>query len=442
MLSLFIITTGLLAWLSKQHVIEYDWTATGRHTLSETSRKLLAKMPEPIAVTSYVREDPKLRNLIKTFVGRYQRHKDNIDLRFINPDTVPEQVRELGISVDGEIIIRYQGRTEHVRSDSEQVFTNALQRLARNQNQWLAFVEGHGERKAQGVANHDLKEWATLLSNQGYRVQPVNLSELKAIPDNTSTLVIASPRVDYLAGEVQQILNYIKAGGNLLWLQEPGALNHLDPLAAMLAIDFTDGSIIDGAGQLIGINDPSIVLISKSLYLPHAITTGFEFTTLFPFATAIEVTAKSEYQWMVKPFLKTGNHTWSETNGLETAVEFNQDTDSQGPLVLGLSLEREIEHEQDGERVTKQQRIVVIGDGDFLSNTYVGNSGNDDLGHRIINWLNSDDEFINIPPKISADTQLSMSGTMLGIIGIGFLFVLPIALLAIGIVIFIRRKKQ
>jgi len=440
MFCLLSISVGLLAWLSHKHSVEYDWTANGRHTLSEASRNLLAQMPDKIEITSYARENSQLRDAIKKFVGKYQRHKPEIVLHFVNPDAVPDEVRNLGISIDGEIIVRYQDRSEHVKSDKEQVFTNALQRLARNQERWIAFVEGHGERNALGDANHDMGEWVRQLFNQGYRVQPINLSETQAIPDNTGILLLAGPRIDYLPGEVEIIINYINDGGNLLWLQEPGPLYKLDALAEELALNFYEGAIIDYAGQLIGINDPSISLVTKTLYPPHALTEDFEFTTLFPMAGAIELLDTDI--WTAKPILTTGDHTWNETGKLEGGVEYNEGSDTQGPLTIGISLERELESEQGEELVTKQQRIVVIGDGDFLSNTYLANSGNNELGTRIINWLSSDDEFIAIPPKISNDTQLNISATVLGIIGIGFLFILPAALIAIGIAIGLRRKKQ
>lgn len=440
MLCLLIIVVSLLAWLSNKHAVEYDWTATGRHTLSEASRDMLAKMPESIEVTSYARENQLLRDSIKRFISKYQRHKENITLRFVNPDAVPDEIRNLGITIDGEIIVRYQDRIQHVKSDNEQVFTNALQRLARNQERWVAFVEGHGERNALGEANHDLGEWVKQLFNKGYRAQPINLSETQAIPDNTNILVIAGPRIDYLPGELELILNYVNAGGNLLWLHEPGPLYKLDALAEALSIRFYEGAVIDYAGQLIGINDPSIALVTNSLYSPHAITNGFEFTTLFPLVGAIEILESDK--WLAKPILSTGDHTWNETAKLEGAVEFNEGADTQGPLTIGLTLEREVEIEDGEEMLTKQQRIVVMGDGDFLSNTYLANSGNNELGTRFINWLSSDDEFISIPPKIANDRQLNMSSTTLGIIGIGFLFILPAALIVIGITIGIRRKKK
>jgi len=440
MFFLLCVVLGLLAWLSQKHAVEYDWTANGRHTLSEASRDLLAQMADPIEVTSYARENSLLRDAVKNFIGKYQRHKPDIVLRFVNPDAVPDEVRNLGISVDGEIIVRYQDRSEHVTSDKEQVFTNALQRLARNQERWIAFVEGHGERNALNETNHDLSVWVKQLFNKGYRAQPINLTELQSIPDNTSILVIASPRIEYLPGELKIIQNYIKTGGNLLWLREPGPTYNLDEIEEQLSLQFYPGAIIDYAGQLIGIDNPTIALVTESLYSPHAITEGFEFTTLFPMSGAIEVLPSDK--WRSKTILSTGDHTWSETGKLEGEVEYSEETDFLGPLAIGVSMERDIEIAEGEELVTKQQRIVVMGDGDFLSNTYLANSGNNELGTRIINWLSSDDEFISIPPKTANDTQLNISATVLGIIGIGFLFVLPAALIVIGITIGIRRKKQ
>ena len=439
MLCLFIATSSLLAWFTYKNSVEYDWTAIGRHTLSDVSLEILSKMPEKIEIISYARETPFLRSSIKKFVGKYQRHKSNIILSFVNPDTSPDEARNLGITVDGEIIVRYKGRSEHLKTDSEQVFANTLKRLLRNQERWIAFVEGHGERSALSASNGDLGGWANNLLKEGYRIQPINLAETKVIPDNTKILIIAGPTNDYLSNEIEIILDHIDNGRNLLWLHEPGPLYKLDKLAEKLSIEFQKGIIIDTVGQEIGIKDPTITFITKSLYQTHPVTKDFDFVTLFPMAVAIKP-IKSDV-WNNKPILNTGKHTWSETGKLEGEIELNIDAEIQGPLTLGLSLQRNFEKENNGQS-TKEQRIVVIGDGDFLSNAYYSNNGNNELGTRIINWLSNDDDFILIPSKTIMDAQLKTPFLILGVFGIGFLFLVPIVLTSIGILIQIRRKKQ
>jgi len=440
MMLLIICLASLLGWLSTRYSLEMDWTQTGRHTLSDASKEVLARMQGRIEITAYAREKTNLRDAIKKIVGRYQRTKPDIVLHFVNPDAVPDEVRNLGINVDGELVVRYQERTEHIkRFHNEEEFTNTLQRLARSAEHWLAFIEGHGERNPLGKANHDLGLWVQHLSNRGFKMQPHNLANIQSIPENTRVLIIAGPQTDLLPGENALILEYIKRGGNLLWLLDPGDIHGLEPIAEELSMQQQPGTIIDFAGKFIGINDPTIVLITESMYPPHAATNEFSYTVFFPSATAIQISENED--WQLKSLLSTGDHTWLETGELSGEVGFDKEADRRGPLDLGISLEREIEIENNDELITKQQRIIILGDGDFLSNTYVENSGNLELGIRIINWLSNDDDFISIPARIAPDTNLELSLVASGIIGFGFLIILPLTLLSIGMTIWWRRKK-
>ena len=141
-LALFI----LLAWISLRYPVVHDWTRSGRHTLADASITVLDNIEGPVSVVSYAREQGRLRLAIERFVDRFRRVKPDITLQFKNPDTVPEEVRELGVSVNGELVIRYQDRNAHVSEANEDTFINALIRLTRTDERWIAFIEGHGER--------------------------------------------------------------------------------------------------------------------------------------------------------------------------------------------------------------------------------------------------------------------------------------------------------
>lgn len=167
-LVLLIAIVGVLAWLSHRYSVEADWTASGRNTLSDASTALLAQLDKPITITSYATEDETIRRAVTDLVKRYQRHKTDIDFRFINPDIEPEKIRQLGINVNGELVIEFQGQQENLKNLSEMGITNALQRLARSGERWLVFLDGHGERKPHGPANHDLGNWVTQLETKGF----------------------------------------------------------------------------------------------------------------------------------------------------------------------------------------------------------------------------------------------------------------------------------
>ena len=449
-LLLIVCLTILLAWLSVRYQTQMDWTQSGRHTLSHASQKVLERVEGPVEITAYAREDAALRKAVEKIVGRYQRLKTDIHLKFINPDAVPDEVRNAGVSFNGEMLLRYQGRTEHVKTGTEEEFTNALQRLARGSEHWLAFLEGHGERDPHGTARHDLRLWASQLALRGFKIQPLNLASVQVIPNNTKILVIASPTVDLLPGEVALIVEYLSRGGNILWLSDPGSLHGLEPLAEQLNIEIPAGVVIDFSGSLVGIEDPTIVLNTPGLYPEHTITKGFNLTTFFPTTASIKVKDQTEdlAQWNKSSLLISGDHTWLKTGVIESEaeVEFNGDSDTPGPLDIGISLERALEktvdNESDEDPSGIQQRIIIIGDGDFLSNAYVGNSGNLDLGVRLINWLSNDDDFITIPIKTVNDAQLEFPAYATWIIGFGFIFILPLLFLGTGLFIWWHRKKQ
>ena len=143
---------------------------------------------------------------------------------------------------------------------------------------------------------------------------------------------------------------------------------------------------------------------------------------------------------MAEPFLQTVARSWSETGVLKGAIDYNEDTDIVGPLTIGLALTRK-DKEETANKNSKKQRIVILGDGDFLSNTYLGNQGNLNIGHNIINWISNDDSFISIPSSSAADSQINISDLMGAIIGLFFLIILPLALLVSGTLIWYKRRS-
>jgi len=433
---LFTVIIGMLAWLSTVYVYQADWTASSRNTVSDDTRKLLDSMEAPISITAFVQENKLLSSQIQDVVGSYQRFKDNITLEFVNPDTAPERVRELGITTSGELVVSYRGRSENIHTLSERQLTNALLRISRQDDRWIVFVTGHGERSPSGEANHDLGLFGRELERKGLNVQTVNLAETD-VPRNTNTLVLASPRVKLLPGEISRLLDYVKDGGNLLWLAEPGEPQGLEPLAELLGIEFLPGRVVDATAQMFGVENPEFVVVTA--YPQHAVTSDMETVTVFPEAVALELNDTGT--WDSLPLLLTLERSWTELGKLEGDISFDPGTDERaGPLAIGVVLTRA--KTTGGEQEASEQRVIVIGDGDFLSNTYLGNAGNLDLGLNVTHWLSHDETLIDINVKSAPDTSLVLGNISRAIIGLGFLFGLPAVLLISGLVIWLRRRRR
>ncbi len=434
---LFLTFISVLAWLSTQFSFSIDLTANQRNSLSEPTLRLLKSIDSPLEISAFVSPINEMKETLDGLFQRYKAKQDRIDYHSINPDLVPEKLREFNIQRDGEVVIEYQGRSENITRVSESTVTNAIARLVRQGERWVVFLEGHGERDPFGDANHDLQLFASRLSQKGFQIETVNLTQTTAIPENTDMLVIADAAFELLAGEIDMIHAYIDKGGNLLWLADSDHNNRLIELADRLELEFLPGVIVDPSTQLLGLSRVDFALVAD--YPRHAITTAIDTVTLYPRARALQFNGE-ESDWQATPLMVTHNRSWNETGELKGKITQNdQGGERPGPLNVGFSLTRSLQ-EEDGELHT--QRVVVVGDADFLSNQYLGNGSNLALGLNMINWLSHDDNLIAISPRSAIDTRLDLSENYPIFIAVFFLLVLPLLLLGSGIRIWQVRRKR
>ncbi len=436
---ILLIAAGVVGYLSTVYYTRADWSENSRNTLSEQSVAVLGAMPSPIRVTVYTRADGVTGRVIKELLDRYGRERDDFETAFVNPDVEPERVRSLGVSRDGELDIEYKGRRQRIELPAERTITNALMQLARAEERWVAHLTGHGERSLDGQANHDLGNFGAQLAERGFRLQRLNVAETVTVPTNTSVLVIAGPRVDVLPAEQSALRDYLASGGNVLWLVDPGGAFGMDWLADALSLKREAGTIIDPATQSFikaGLGNPTFALISR--YGKHPALSGFNLLTVFPGAGPLTISANgtTEASWTPTALLQTGDRVWAELGKIAGTISQDLNTEASGPFNIGLAFERPA---PDGNGV---QRVVVISDGDFLSNSALGNGGNLDLGVRLVSWLAKDDQLVDIPVRSDPDLKLDLSPTLTAIIGLGWLVGMPIILGAIGGTFWLRRRHR
>lgn len=401
---LFVAALGTAAWLSTRYSFEADWTAGDRNTLTDASRELARSIDRPVTVTAYLRATGVAQRQVEDLVARYQRESDAFTLEFVNPDLDPARARAAGVAADNVVVVEYDGRTEHLSSPDERAFSQALQRLTRGGDRLLVFTAGHGERNPHGEANHDLGVFGAELRRQGVQVQNLNPVTTGEIPAGTSALVVTQPRAQFVPGAVEPIVDFIARGGNLLWLAEPGPPRGLEPVAQALGVVIGATPVEDTASQMFGIEDRRLVVVAA--YGAHPVTQDFSIVTLFPHAAALEV-AVGANGWTATPLLST---IAGET--------------------IGVALER------------GEQRVAVVGDGDFLANQYLNNGGNLELGLNLVNWLVTDDSQIDIALRSARDLSLMLSRNAYIVIAAGFLFVLPLLLVGTGVFVWRRRRRR
>ncbi|MCC7486551.1 MAG: GldG family protein [Burkholderiales bacterium] len=430
---LLVALTTLVAWFAREYRVERDLTRAHRNTVSAATLEVLKAMDGPVTVTAYaIANDPRGENVhrrIEQFLRPYQRAKPDIALQLVDPREQPRAAAEAAVRGPLEMVVSYRERTERLTEFNEQTFANALMRLSRGAERQVLWLEGHGERRLDGAANHDLGEFGRQLRQKGFRVGALNLGVAQEVPANAALLVIATPQTDLLPAEVGRIRSHLAGGGNLLWLIDPEPLRGLQPLAEDLGLVLTPGTVIDPA--LAPRSGPPVYALGTTAgYGRHPVLDSLDLNTLFPNARQIG-TIESD-AWRVVPLVQVAQRGWVEVGKLEGEITFEKDRDFPGPVNIATAFERMV-----GDR---QQRVVVVGNGAFLSNTFLGNGGNLDLGVNLVNWLSGDDRLITVQPRPAPDSNLDMPPMMLYLIAFTFLIALPLAFTVTGVLVWWRRR--
>lgn len=428
-------------WLSNEYNLRSDWTAGKRHSLSNDTIQLLNQLPSTVNLRSYQPDDPALTQAVTEILNRYKNNKSDFNFQLLNPDIFLEQAKADNIESYGQTIIEYQGRTERINSLSEESVTNALMRLQRSNKPELMFVSQHGERDTSNTSAVGYSQLATNLTSKGYKVRNINLLQDSITIDNT-VLIISSINKSLLESEQNKILNFIKAGGNLLWLQDPGLDPSQQNFANELNIEFIDGVIVDNnqeVSRMLKLSHPAIIPVLE--YKLHPITEKMQYFTLFTTASAIHRKSIDE-NWLYSELLISSDSSWSESDNFILGVEFNKEKDLAGPLSIGIAQQRQITSNTKNNTQNINQKIVIIGDTDFLANNNLVHGANLDFIIKSFNWLTEDSKQISIAAKNAPDLKLNLSANQASIIGLVFLIALPAFFFLFAAYIWNKRRKQ
>ena len=152
---LFIGLLGVFAWLTQRFPLVIDLSANQRNSLSQESARLVAEIDSPLRVTLFVSPINESKPLLEALFERYRQLQPNISFTSLNPDLYPDLLREHDIRYDGEVLLEYQGRSDKLTQVTESSVSTAIQRLLRQGERWLVFLEGHGERSPYREASNN-----------------------------------------------------------------------------------------------------------------------------------------------------------------------------------------------------------------------------------------------------------------------------------------------
>ncbi len=434
-LSVLVVGVVLLSgWFTQRFNVGMDVTANDRHSLATTTQTLLSSLDTPVEIIAVLGPNPQQREAVQLLVARFQEHKPDISLRFINPETDPAQARTLNAALGGELILRTATREQRLQNLSERSLADSLTQLSRTGDRVLVFITGHGERRPTGTANDDWQIMSERLANIGLLAREQSLVSEPYLDDDIDLVVIAAPKSPYFPGELASLDDYIKRGGNLMWLAETASHSATGPdlslLSDNLGIDILPGTVIDTASQALAADSPDFVLLDR--FPAHPVTQTLTSPVLLPQAKALAVTRLAGQ--VVEPLLQTPQTSWTETGQLSGAIEFDDNTDEvAGPLLLGVTIERTL--------AQGTQRFAVIGDADFAASQFVGNGSNQSFMESLALWLTGDADALAFVSQRAPDSELSLSNRSIVLLSTVYLAALPLFFCLIAGVVRWRRRR-
>ena len=386
----------------------------------------------------------------------YEYASKKISTEYIDPEKKPSAAKQNNVDRVPTFIFNYKGRSERVNADGEQDITNAIIKVVSGQQRKIYFTQGHGEKDTTSSERDGYNTIATALGRENYTVDKLTIAQSGSVPDDAAVVVVAGPRNDFFAPEVDALKKYLDKQGKLLLELDPPDKADSPPLTNLIAlahdwgIQAGNNIVVDvsGMGRLIG-TDASVPVVAPP-YPSHAITQRFGMITAFPLAREASIVSGGVNGHVAQSFIETGPRSWAETDlkALMTSGEVSLDEskgDKKGPIVLGAAVSAAAAPatppkpgEPDAPK--PETRLAMIGDSDFAANGTLGMPGNRDLFMNTVGWLSQQDNLISIRPKEPDDRRITLTATQESNIFWLSLLIVPGCIFGAGIASWWRRR--
>ena len=431
----------------------WDLTKAKQHTLSKSAGELLGGLKQDVQLTAfYAGVPPKyLSDLFQEFK---RNSKGRIKPEIIDPIVQIGYAAQFGgvISAnENKVIVRSQGG-QGARRDvdftnkilSEELLINAIISVTRKERT-VCFLTGHSEYDMLDKKTSGLSQLAGLLSDNNIMSKKLMLGVKGEIPADCNVLVIAGPHVPLTVKEDGLIGEYLKKGGDALFLIENVIVTTPDkPLTWQEKQGNPSlNGILNDWGIKIG--DDIVVDLSNHVgsdagspatknYIPHpSLAEGLDYTFYIRPRSISELEGRRT-SLKLAPIVFTASKeaSWGETDRT-LQIKFDSDADVPGPVPIAYVVFEPKEKEE-----SSDTRIIVFTDADFLTNAFIGQYSNAKLGLNVFNWLSEADYRVFMSEKEISVTRLDLTSKQKRMVAVVLLLIIFL-IIASGIAVWVRQ---
>ena len=430
-----------------------DTTQQKLFTFTDQTRQQLAALTEPVTLT-LIAEKGQEDETTLSLLDRYKALSDKITVNTVDPVVQPKFTATYTKNdvAAGSVIVESAKRNKVVMQDviyqydysnyystgsydvsfaGESALTSAIDYVVSDNLPVVYQLQGHGETQLTGTVK-------TAVANANLTVKDLSLLSLAAVPEDCSALLIYAPTADLGSEEVDKVIAYLDQGGHLLLLTDyaTDARPNLTRLVNNYGVDFANGIVLEGDANQYVRNYQHYLLPKIGA---HSITQPLidgKLYALMPSAHGIVKLANYRSTLTVTDLLSTTGKAYLRLDPNASTSMERQDSDMAGPFDIGVAVTETV---ADG-----QTRVVWFSTSQFLSDQVdqMVSGANTDLLVDSLNWMCERENSISISAKELSQAALTVpSGTASWLGGL-LAAVLPLAVLAVGIVVVVKRRKR
>ncbi|HET7876033.1 MAG TPA: GldG family protein [Methylomirabilota bacterium] len=436
-----------------RHDAHLDLTREKAFSPSPEAQKVVKGLAHDVELVYFYQKQNPAGRAAKTMVEIMGRINPRLTVRTVDLDQHPGLANRYGVRLyNAAVLLSGDRRIEVVTTDDRDIALGIL-RVTRSAQKVICFAVGHGEYDIDNVEyhthfegfhahSHDVQGLGVVLTEQhglgrlrraldklGLASTKVTLATAGRVPADCAALVEANPRTPYSPPEIGALQEYLDHGGAALLLYD---LDYpVEPrLAALLArsgIRLGEGVVVDPLDHYF--TDEQMIAVTR--YGKHVATQGLALS-FFPGVRPVEVV----------PALR-----------VTTTPLFSSSTESYVRPVRGASTARvegprrahalavAVEGRGPDSPGSKPFRLIVVGDGDFASNSFFPYMSNADLVLAMLAWLIGEERAPTMKPPVEVLPTVTLTNQQVRGIFLITVIVLPGLVAVIGGAVWWQRRR-
>lgn len=453
------VVVNLLAAELPASVMKKDLTAEALYSISDQTQKLVSSLEEDVTIY-HIAQTGEEDMVISEMLERYAELSDHVKLVKKDPIVSPgftaaytdETVYDNSLIVESQKrckVVPYQDIyvTEYDYSsyfttgsasstttyEGEGALTSAIDFVTSDVLPRVYALTGHGETALSAYFTEACK-------NANIELADLSLLSMDAVPADADAVLLIAPASDISVSEKDILLTYLKGGGSLLlftdYLYEEASFPQLASLTAAYGLEAAEGLVIEDDDDL-HLRGYNYYLLPQ--YSGYSLTAPLEeegYYVLLPFAHGIRESADYRSSLSVTPLLSTSSSAYAKTGLADGDSIERAPGDAAGPFMVGA-----LASETYNEVTTNLIWYSSVQMLDEALDSYVS-GGNLSLLLQSLNAVCGRAESVSVAGKAMEYAYLTITSAQVTRLAIILVGVLPVAVIAAGVVVHFKRKKR